>query len=144
QKQHQLAGGLVGETSAAVFFHPREREIDACRNAGRRVDVPVPDPERVVLDPHLRVLRRQLAAELPVGGRTAAIQQPGLREQEHTYTYGPEPPDLSRRLLQPGGQRRVTHRAAAQSTDQEYGVADAFDLVEVMPGHERQHTALAL
>jgi hypothetical protein len=29
QKQHQLACGLVGETGAAIFLHPRQREIDA-------------------------------------------------------------------------------------------------------------------
>ena len=90
------------------------------------------------------VARRQLAPELPVRGRPAAVQQPGLGEQEGADTHRAEPPHLARHLLQPRGERRVTHRSGAQPADQEHGVARALDPVEVMPGHERQHAALAL
>ncbi len=144
QEQHQLAGGLVGETGAAVLLHPREREVDARGDAGRRVDVPVLDPERVVLDAHAGIARRQLAAELPVRGRAPPIQQPGLREQKRADAHRPQPPHLHRRLLQPERQRRVTQRSVAQPADQEHGVANAFDSLEVMPGEEGEHAPFAL
>src|SRR6266511_1667901 len=81
-----------------------------------------------------------LAAELPVGGRPAPIQQPGLREQEHAHTHRPEPADLTRRLPQPGRERRVAHRATAQSANEEHGVECAFDPVEMLLGDEGQYT----
>src|SRR5262249_51970086 len=42
---------------------------------GRRVDVAVLDPQRIVLDADVRIARRQLAAELPVRGGAASVQQ---------------------------------------------------------------------
>jgi hypothetical protein len=134
----------VGEPRAAVFLDPRECQIDARGDAGRRVDVPVLDPERVVLDAYAGISLLELAAELPVRGRSAPVQQPRLREKKGADAHGAEPPHLGRPLLQPGRQRRVTHRSSAQSADQEHGVALAFDPVDAMPGDEGQHTALAL
>jgi hypothetical protein len=97
-----------------------------------------------VLDAYAGISRRQLAAELPVSGRSAPIQHSGLCEQKSADTHSTEPPHLDRHLLQPGRQRRVTNRSRAESADQEHGVAHAFDSAEVMPGDEGQHTALAL
>ncbi len=133
----------MGERGAAVFLYPREREIDARGNAGRRVDVPVPDPERIVLDAHGRISRRQLAAELPVRGGAPSVQQAGLREQKDADADRTRPPHLAGHLPEPGRQRRITYGSGAQTTDQEHGVAHAFDSAEVMPGDEGQDAAFA-
>jgi hypothetical protein len=67
QEQHELARGLVGESGAAVLLDPGQREVDARGEAGRGVDLPVLDPDRVVLDVHVGIALGQLAARTSNG-----------------------------------------------------------------------------
>src|SRR5882724_1036932 len=132
------------ETSTAVFFDPRKREVDARGNASRSVDVSIFNPERIVLDADPWISCRHFAAESPMRGRPAVIEQPRLGEQESADTYSTQPAHLCRNLLQPGREIRVTYRSTAQSANHEHRVAGAFDSVEVIFGDEGQDAALAL
>src|SRR5580693_2115749 len=132
------------ETRTVIFLHPGKREIDARGNAGGSVDVPVFDPERVVLDVDTWKSCCHLATKPPMRGRAAVNQQPRLGEQKSAYTYSTQPAHFSRHLLQPGRERRVAYRSSTQSANQEHGVASAFDSIEVIFGHEGQDAALAL
>ena len=145
QEQHQLACRFVGEAGAAVLLHPGQREIDARGEAGRRVDVPVLDPERLVLDAH------RWDAAPPARGRTSSARWPAAR------SAGRPPPAgrrrrTPRRAAAPRPAIRLSQAdSAASRTDRlpspqtsEHGVARALHALEVMPRDEGQHAALAL
>jgi hypothetical protein len=44
EEENELARSLVCQRATGIFFHPSERQINTCGNAGARVDVSVPDP----------------------------------------------------------------------------------------------------
>ena len=75
------------EAGAAIFFHPCEREIDARRNTGGRVDVSVFHPERIVLDADTWISCCHFTAKSPMRGRSAVIQQARFGEQKGADTY---------------------------------------------------------
>src|SRR5713101_2053104 len=132
------------ETGATILLHPRKREVDARGNASRGVDVSVFDPERIALDADIWISCCHFAAESPMRGRSAVLQQPRLGEQKSADTYGTQPAHFCRHLLQPGRERCVAYRSTAQSANQQHRITSAFDSVEMILGHEGQDAALAL
>jgi len=136
EEQHELARGLVCEAGAAIFLYPRQREIDAGRNAGAGVDVSILNLEWFVFDAHAAIARLQLAAKFPMRGRPAPVQQSSLCEQKRADAHSAESPHFVRHLLQPCRECRITYRSSAQTTNQEHRVTHALDFVEMVTGEE--------
>ncbi|GAA3075889.1 hypothetical protein GCM10020254_19750 [Streptomyces goshikiensis] len=91
QEDHQVPGDQQRHVPSVVLLHQREREVDPGRDPGRGRDPAVPYVDRVRLDGHGRVVPGHQRARIPVGGGPAAVQQPGLGEQERAGAHRHQP-----------------------------------------------------
>src|SRR5215510_4208713 len=101
------------EAGAAILFDPRKREIDAGRNTGGSVDVAVFDPEWIVLDADTWISGCHLAAESPMCGCSAIIQQPSIGKQKSANAYSAQPAHFGRHPLQPGREFCISYGPTA-------------------------------
>ena len=104
--------------SAAIFFHPAERKIDAGGDAGGGVDVPGFDPKRRGFDFDPGITFGELAAEAPVGSSALAVNQSGGSEEEGTHADGTEAAQARCRTAEPAEKRGVARVARPKAANE--------------------------
>ncbi|GAA3148113.1 hypothetical protein GCM10020001_084320 [Nonomuraea salmonea] len=141
QIDHEAAGDVPGQAVAVVAGDEGERQVHAGQHAGRRPHVAVLDVEGVGVDVHAGVAAAQVVGDEPVRGGAAAVEQPGLGEQERAAAHrrrtprAPrEPGDLpdERGVGQPLG-----YGGPARHQQRVHGLGDLGE----RPGHDRHPVA---
>ncbi|MNO90196.1 hypothetical protein D3C76_817000 [compost metagenome] len=134
---HQLARRLHADIAAAVGFHQRQCQIDAGSDPCRSPDRALLDEDRVGVHLQSREALLQGVAQSPVGRGAAAVEQPGLGQQEGAAAHGGYPAHFGPRVAQPGRQFAVAVEGFAD-------VRGARDDQGVDPGEVEcsQHAAI--
>jgi hypothetical protein len=92
----RLARGLAAE----IALDQAKRHVDSRRHPGRGPDGAVDDEDPVDLDAGVRIARLQRLSEHPVRGRTPAVEQAGLSQDERPDADRGDAPIAGRPLLQ--------------------------------------------
>ncbi len=136
QKDDQMPGDGQREVPAEVLLHQGQREVDTGRHARGGGQVAVPYVDRLGFHVHRGEPLGEGAAEHPVGRRAAAVQQPGLGQQQRSAAHRDLPPGAVRVAAQPVDQPGVGGTGALTAGHQQ-GVRSP-DGVEREVGDERQ------
>jgi hypothetical protein len=142
QVHHHVPGDRLCGVCAVVVLDQRQRQIDPCRDAGRRPDLlGTADEDRVGVDRDRRKLTGHLTGECPVGGGHAAVDQPGLCRQ---ICPGADADDAAGALgcdLDPAdGVRVAPHGVHAVAAGQDKGV-DRLSGIRQRRGNQREARA---
>lgn len=96
---HELACDAKRCGRAEVFFDQGQREVDAGRDPGRRVELTVVDEERIGIETELRESGGDVVDEAPVRRRAATVEEarrgetvdPGTDGDDAPYALGDRP-----------------------------------------------------
>jgi hypothetical protein len=125
-----------------IFFHQREGEVHSCRNAGRGIDVFVPNKYWIGINVCARGAPDQNLAPVPMRCRASAIKQAGSRQQHCACADRADSPGSPSRSFQPADYVSayfiLLDRAA---TSHEQGVDVSAQLAKSLMRHD-SHTAV--
>jgi cell division septum initiation protein DivIVA len=110
QEQHEVTGDRKRGRAVEVVLDEREREVHPGGYPGGGPELPVADVDRLGVDVHRGMRTRELGGGGPVGGRTAAVEQPRGSQQEGACANGGGAPGGSGALGDPVEEHAVGHR----------------------------------
>lgn len=106
--QNQPASNRFRNFGAVVVLDESQGKVDACAHPGGGPHLPrTPDKHRIRINPDLWIALRQFVGERPVGGRLAAVEQTGLRDEERPGADADNPACVFRGLAKPRHQGRI-------------------------------------
>jgi len=122
---HQVARHLQRQRVAKVLLHHGQGQIDPGRDPGRSPVRPFAHIDGIGIHPHLGVAALQLLRHAPVRGRAAAVEQPGLGQEEAAAAQRNGARHLGRHTPHPVHQRRagLQHRGDVARAHQQHGAA---------------------
>ncbi len=142
---HHHPGRRECEVLAVVLGDHGQRHVHPRGDAGAGPHPPVPDEDRIGIDPDVGVLGRQPACGEPVGRSRPAVEQPRSGQQVRPRADRSDPPSPGPRTAQPVGDLAVDHRLH-RVVDQfdrprhQQGVHPAVRVVEGQVGHQPDAT----
>ena len=122
---------------AQVLLDQRQGQVHARAHARRGIEVAVPRPDAVLLDPDPRVAKREVLGARPVRGGGPSVEEAGLGQEKSARADGAEATHAAGHLAQPVEDRAVVEKGVhTPAADDEQRVDLAAQRAEGDVGQE--------
>ena len=126
QKNNQGARHAQRQFRSQIFFDQRQRQINACSNSRRGVDISVANEDRIGIELDSWKTFGHLLTKVPVRRRAPPVEQAGGCQRERAATDRSDPPSRIRCFSQPGQEAR-----------------DLFDMYPAVTARDKQRVEFA-